>query len=190
MNDFLVKPYKYIFLLSTILFSSSSLARFMVEPSVLYTSGRFSGDNELGSFSAKGYGVSLGYAGKYFLMGLTGEKLDYSFEDHFTTHGHTKYSGGGIGTFIGLHLFDRFKIWTSYLNSTLEPTSNTSTRYFGQYYSVGLGIRILGGIMLNAQSFTNQYTQIEDDTTGKTSGLDKKLTTFGQTYSISYIFLL
>ena len=102
---------------------------------------------------------------------------------------YKKYNGGGVGSFLGFHFFDSFKIWTGYLNSTLEPTSNRDFRYFGQHVSFGLGLRVYQGLMINAEGFRNQYTQEENDETGKTRGLDDNIKTEGQIYYLSYIFI-
>lgn len=41
--------------------------------------------------------------------------------------------------------------------------------------------------MINIENFQNVYTQQEDDTTGLTTGLDKKIKTQGQAFFLSYI---
>ena len=189
MNVFLVKQFKLLFLFLLCLNSHLVYGRFLVEPSTLYTQGRFEGVNGRGDFNGTGFGLNLGYAGNRFFIGLNLERLELKFQDHFTNENFETFIGGGVGSFMGFQLFDRIKIWTTYLNSTLEPVSNKKIRYFGQYYAIGLGLRLIDGLMLNAQSFTNHYTQIEDDTTGKTSGLDKNLATFGQSYGLSYLLL-
>ena len=73
------------------------------------------------------------------------------------------------------------------MNSSLEPIDNNSTRFFGQYVSLSLGYRIHNGLMLNYTEFRNQYTQIEDDDTGKTEGLTKNIRESGGNLSLSYI---
>ena len=166
-----------------------SWGKFLVEPSYNYYQARFSAGEESGSFTGEVYGLNLGYLGDYFMAGVTLEKGIYTYDSNVTSTGDTKFDGGGVGTFLGFHLLDKFKIWTGYLNSTLEPVSKSDKRYFGQHFSYGLGYRIYNGLMINIYEFKNQFTQLEDDSTGKTTGLTPTLKTTGLIYSLSYIFI-
>jgi hypothetical protein len=165
------------------------LARFLVEPGYTHYSGRFDGDNGRGNLKGNVFGLNTGYLGENFMVGLTIEKGQYEFDSELTSAGHKKFDGGGLGSFIGFHLYDRVKIWTGYLNSSIEPTSNNNIRYFGQQVSFGLGYRLHEGLMLNLQSFSNQFTQIESDITGKTTGLARNIKTSGHSLSASYFLI-
>ena len=142
------------------------------------------------TFQSQGQGLKIGYMGKYILAGIIIDKNQTKFNNSFGTQSSTSYSSGGIGTFLGFHFWDRLRIETTYLNSALEPNSNSSFRYFGQYFSYGLGFRIWKGLMINANQFTNHYTQSEDDDIGTTNGLSQNIKTSGQNISLSYIFVI
>ncbi|MDH5414594.1 MAG: hypothetical protein OEW87_10690, partial [Flavobacteriaceae bacterium] len=94
-----------------------------------------------------------------------------------------------IGTYIAFHFWDFFRIWTGYLNSTLEPKGNNNYRFFGQHISIGVGFRLYDGLMLNFQDARNQFTQLEDDITKKTSGLASNIKTEAQSIGLSYVLL-
>lgn len=162
-------------------------AKFMLEPTITYSQGSFSVADRSGDFNGKTFGLRTGYLGQYFMAGLSIEKGQYFYDDTLTTNSYEQYDGGGIGTFIGFHFLDRFRILTSYMNSSLEPIDNNSTRFFGQYVSLSLGYRIYDGLMLNYTEFRNQYTQIEDDDTGETEGLTNNIRESGGSVSLSYI---
>ena len=161
----------------------------MVEPYYKLYDGNFQSGAQEGSFSGRIYGANLGYLGDYFMAGLTLENGEYISDNTLTTEGFEKYKGGGIGTYIGFHFLDSWKVWTGYLNSALEPTSNKQIRYFGQHVSFGAGYRIWQGLILNIEGFRNQYTQQEDDTTGLTSGLETNMKTEGTSYFLSYFLV-
>lgn len=163
------------------------MAKFLVEPSYRAYSGSFDSKEDKGSFTAQTFALNLGYTGEYFLAGLWLEKGNFSFDDGLTSDNYNNYSGGGVGTFLGFHFFDRWKVWSAYQNSSIEPQDNNDLRYFGQFVSFGVGYRIYGGFIFNVEGFRNQYTQQENDTTGKTSGLDRNIKTQGTSYSISYL---
>lgn len=167
----------------------NSYSRFLVEPAFKQYAGRFNGNDGRGDLTGQVLALDTGYLGENFMIGLSFEKGQFTYDENLTSSGYTKFNGGGVGSFIGFHLFDRFKVWTGYLNSSLEPTSNNETRYFGQQVSFGLGLRISDGFMANIQSYSNHFTQLEDDTTGKTSGLDKNIITKGEILSLSYILI-
>lgn len=171
----------------TLLISYSAQAKFMVEPMVGKYIGTMSVSGTETDFTADVTQVSLGYLGNYFMAGVLIENGSFHLEDNLTNIGHKYFKGGGVGTFIGFHFFDRIKFWTGYLNSTLEPISRDSFRYFGQQGIFGLGYRVQGGLMVNAQYFTNQYTQSENDDTGETNGLNPVIKSSGYLYSLSYI---
>lgn len=159
----------------------------MLEPRVFTTSATFEVGNEDGNMTAKGYGLKIGYLGEYFMAGVNLEKQTVETQSGFNVDGYKRFDGGGIGTYMGFHFWDLLKVWTSYLNTTLEPTSNRDYRYFGQYVSFGLGLRIHEGLLISYEGFRNQYTQEEDDETGKTRGLDDNIKTEGANYILSYI---
>lgn len=175
-------------LLIFFIISINAHARFLVEPKVISYSGEFKVGQESGKYSGNGYGVSLGYFGNHFMAGINIEKTQIKTGSGFNDKGYQTFNGGGVGTFIGFYFLDSFKLWTGYLNSVLEPTSNNDYRYFGQHFSIGLGYRFYEGFMLNIEGFRNQYTQEENDVTGQTRGLDSNIKTEGTAYSISYIF--
>ncbi len=160
----------------------------MVEPSFNYYNGNFKVNGSQGSFTGEVTGLNLGYMGNIFMAGLALERGNYVYDSDVTTDGYQYFLGGGVGTYIAFHFFDRIRLWTGYLNSVLEPKSNTNVRYFGQHVSIGLGLRVYDGFMLNIQDFRNQYTQQEDDVTGKTTGLPSNIKTQGLVYGLSYIF--
>lgn len=166
-----------------------SWARFLVEPSYNYYQGQFSAGENSGDLVGRVYGLNLGYLGEYFMIGFTVETGKYDYDRSVSSNNTTKFDGGGVGTFLGFHLWDRWKVWTGYLNSTLEPTNNNDTRYFGQHISYGLGYRLYKGLLINIYEFKNQFTQLEDDTTGKTTGLESNIKTSGVNFSLSYLFI-
>lgn len=168
---------------------SSAWTKFIIEPSYNYYHGRFDSENGRGNLTGHVYGVNFGYLGEYFMAGVSIETGKYQYDNHVTVEKYRKFDGGGAGTFVGFHIFDRIKLWTGYLNSTLEPIDNNDIRYFGQHFSYGIGYRIYDGIMLNLYEFKNQFTQIEDDNTGKTNGLNPSIKTQGSNLSISYILV-
>ena len=184
-REFLGFVTKLLFLL---LISINAHARFLVEPKALSYSGEFKVGSESGKISGTGYGISLGYFGNHFMAGINIERSEIKTDSGFNTNGYQKFNGGGVGTFIGFYFLDSFKLWTGYLNSVLEPTSNKDYRYFGQHFSIGLGYRFYKGFMINIEGYRNQYTQEENDVTGQTRGLDSNIKTEGSAYSLSYIF--
>ena len=180
---------RLLFCFILFIFSSLAHASFIVEPGYHYYEGRFKAGNEKGNLTGKVFGLNLGYLGEFAMAGITLEKGQYSYDNNITTNSYSHFDGGGVGTFIGFHFWDNIKLWTGYLNSTLEPTANNNIRYFGQHASFGIGYRVYDGLMLNIQGFRNQFTQIEDDVTGKTSGLDTNIKTEGHSYYLSYILI-
>lgn len=161
----------------------------MVEPYYKFYNGDYETGPNTGHFSGAVYGAHVGYLGDNFMAGLTFENGEYNAGSTISETGSNRFKGGGIGTFLGFHFLDRWKIWTGYLNSALEPTNNRDKRYFGQHASVGIGYRLWEGLMFNFESFQNVYTQVEDDITGITDGLDQKIKTQGVSYSLSYILV-
>ena len=124
------------------------------------------------------------------LVGLDKISSKTYFNEGFSSQTGKIYSGGGIGTFLGFHFWDRLRVETTYLNSALEANSNDEFRYFGQYFSYGLGLRLWKGFMLNYSKFNNQYTQSENDETGLTLGLSNNIKTEGESISLSYILVI
>jgi len=177
------------FLLLSLLYIPTVHARFMVEPFYKVYEGKYQTGADSGKFSGKIYGANVGYLGDYFMAGLSFENGQYTSDNTLTNQGFEKYNGGGIGSYMGFHFLDRWKIWTGYLNSALEPTANRDFRYFGQHVSFGLGYRVWEGLILNVEGFRNQYTQQEDDTTGLTTGLDSNIKTEGTSYFLSYFLV-
>jgi hypothetical protein len=153
-------------------------------------SGSFDSSGESGNFKGNTFGLQLGYLGDYFMAGINIEKGQYVFDKRLTSDNYTEYAGGGVGTFLGFHFLDHWKIWTGYLNTSFEPINNGAIRYFGQHVSFGLGYRLYDGLMLNYEGFRNQFTQKEDDVTGKTQGLASNIKTEGYAISLSYIFAI
>ncbi|MBT4792034.1 MAG: hypothetical protein HON90_10720 [Halobacteriovoraceae bacterium] len=176
-------------LLLTFFITTSVQARFLVEPGYHLYQGSFEAGSESGELTGEVFGLNLAYLAEFFMVGLSLEKGQYTYDKNITANNYAHFSGGGVGTFIGFHFMDNIKIWTGYLNSTLEPTANKSIRYFGQHASFGLGYRVYEGLMFNVQGFRNQFTQMEDDNTGKTSGLDTNIKTQGHSYYFSYILI-
>lgn len=185
-TDNLIKKYLFIFLLLGL--ATKAQARFMVEPHIDNISGKFSivAGNE-GTFTGTSYGLRLGYLGDYFMAGINVEKGHFTYDSQVTSYGYQYFQGGGVGTYLGFHFLDHWRIWTGYLNSTLEAVSQKDYRYFGQQISLGLGYRITGGWMLNYLYYNNYFTQYEDDITGKTGSLANNVRVIGHALSLSFI---
>lgn len=178
---------KALFLFILVFASTYGHASLMLEPRVFTTTATFDAGNNDGNLTGKGYGLKIGYLGEYFMAGINLEKQTVETQSGFSTDNYQKFDGGGIGTFMGFHFWDLLKVWTSYLNTTLEPTSNRDYRYFGQYVSFGIGFRVYQGLLISYEGFRNQYTQEENDETGKTRGLDDNIKTEGSNLILSYI---
>jgi hypothetical protein len=176
---------KSIYLL--ILLPSIAQAKFMLEPAAHHYRGSFSVGDESGNFTGNVANIMAGYLGPYFMAGIQLEKGQYVYDDNLTSDGYEKFDGGGVGSYIGFHFMDRFRILTGYLNTSLEPVDKSQTRYFGQHVSISLGYRIVDGLMVNFTDFRNQFTQFENDDTGKTEGLDSNIKTSGNSLSLSYV---
>lgn len=178
----------YIFTALAMGLSLQAQARFMIEPHIDNVSGKFSiVSGSEGSMSGTSTGLRVGYLGQYFMVGMNFEKGHYEYDSDVTTYGHKYFNGGGVGTFLGFHFLDHWRIWTGYLNSALESTSQDDFRYFGQQVSMGLGYRLSGGWMLNYHYFNNYFTQYEDDLTGKTGSLLSDIRVVGNSFSLSFI---
>lgn len=180
----------FLAILLSLLTSNFAKAAFLVEPKYQIHNGQLKVAQTKTSYNAEGAALNIGYMGEYFLAGLSLEKSRFVFDDPFASLTGKIYDGGGVGTFIGFHLWDRIKIETTYLNSTLEANSNSNSRYFGQYFAFGIGLRLWRGLMLNMQYYENQYTQLEDDITGKTQGLNSHIKTAGNIVGLSYFFAI
>jgi hypothetical protein len=161
----------------------------MVEPFYKVYDGEYKTGTNEGSFSGEIYGANIGYLGDYFMAGLTLENGNFTSDNTLTDQNFETYKGGGIGSYIGFHFYDQWKIWTGYLNSALEPTENDQIRYFGQHVSFGLGYRIWEGLIINVEGFRNQYTQQEEDISGLTTGLETIIKTQGTSYFLSYFLV-
>lgn len=164
-------------------------ARFNVEPYFKKYWGGFEKGDGKGNISGDSSGMNVGYIGDYFLAGLSFELGNFKYSSNVTDDGHTLFRGGGVGTYLGFHFYDRVKLWTGYLNSSIEPKHDDSYRYYGQQVSFGLGIRVWDFILLNYEVFNNYFTQIEDDETGKTQGLDTNIKTQKQAIGLSAFFI-
>lgn len=194
-KEFLALPIKTLFLVCSLLLLQllsiqSSYAKFLMEPQYYHYSSSFESDTNSGSLVGDTLGINIGYLGKYFMAGFKAEKGEYTFGKAPMSDGFTSYSGGGLGTFIGFHFLDRWKVVTGYLNTSFEPKSNDDIRYFGQQASLLIGYRVFSGFFINVMAFRNQFTQLEDDTTGKTQSLESNIKTQGNSLSLSYMFVL
>jgi hypothetical protein len=134
-------------------------------------------------------GLRLAYTNKFFMMGLNFEKGHYTYDREVSTLGHSYFNGGGVGTFLGFHFLDRIRIWTGYLNSTLESTNENNQRFFGQQVEFGVGLRVYKSIFLNLNHFNNFFTQEENDVDGKTGSIDEVIKVTGNSLSISTMFI-
>lgn len=169
--------------------TQTAQARFLVEPHFNRYTGTFTRGSESGDFKGEALGLNAAYIGEHFIMGLNFEKGAFIFDNNFHSNGHSIWESGGVGTFLGFYFFDKVKIWTGYMNSSAEPRNLKTYRLFGQHASFGVGYRVFDGLMANFEMFTNYYTQSEDDTTGKTSGLSENIKTQGSSFSLSYILI-
>ena len=123
------------------------------------------------------------------MIGFNFEKGNYSYDSNLTDNGYSHFYGGGVGTFIGFHFYERIRIWSGYLNSVLESNTNSSQRFFGQQVELGLGYRVWENIIINYSYFNNYFTQEENDITGKTGSIDQVIKVSGRNLSISAIFI-
>ncbi|MCO4755385.1 MAG: hypothetical protein KC478_12960 [Bacteriovoracaceae bacterium] len=165
------------------------MARFNVEPNYKKYWGSFTRGDQKGNISGESTGLNVGYIGNYFLAGLSFELGNFKYSKSITDDNYTLFKGGGVGTYMGFHFFDRVKLWTGYLNSSIEPKGNDDFQYFGQQVSFGLGIRIWKYILLNYEVYNNYFTQVESDVTGKTEGLDTNIRTKKESIGLSAFFI-
>ena len=179
---------KLVFLV--ILLNQNCFAALLLEPRLQVYQGSLKVGSEQSDFLGQGQGLDLGYMGEHFLFGITLEKNHYRFQESFLDRNTKSYHAGGIGTFIGYHFLDRLRIQTTYINTSLEPTTQKNFRYFGQYFAYGLGLRLSKGLMFNLIQFNNTYTQKEEDETGQTNGLVSNIRSHGQSAYLSYIFAI
>ena len=142
-----------------------------------------------GTITQLSSGVYIGYIGEHFLIGINAEKGQLETDENFESNQNEHFATFGVGTFIGFHFLDSIKIWTGYLNTELEPTSTKDYRYYGQHVSYGIGYRVYKGILVNLESYTNYYTQIESDSTGQTNGLSQDIKTTATSLSLSMAFI-
>jgi hypothetical protein len=181
--------YLFIFMITMGPGIQQAHARFMVEPQYTNFQGTFKVNGISDSYTGDGTALNLGYIGPYFLAGLELQFGTTIFNQAPTTDGGKIYKSGGVGTYLGFHFFNRWKVWTGYTNSNIEPKSNNDVRYFGQQVNLGIGYRIYEGLMLNYIHQTNYFTQREDDITGKTGSLDNIIKTQGYSFNFSVIFI-
>ena len=158
-----------------LMISGPAMARFNVEPTYKRHWGTFERGDLKGSLSGESTSLNAGYLGDYFMAGVTAEIGNFHYSSTIMDEKFTVFTGGGIGTYLGFHFFDRLKLWTGYLNSTLEPKSNEDFQYFGQQITFGLGIRLWKYLLLNYEVHNNYFTQYEDESTGATEGLETNI---------------
>ncbi len=186
LKEYMGKPTSLLIsLIASLIICGQAHARFNVEPTYKRYWGTFERGDLKGSLTGESLSLNAGYLGDYFMAGVTAEMGNFHYSDTIIDQNYTVFAGGGIGTYLGFHFFDRVKLWTGYLNSTLEPKSNEDLQYFGQQISFGLGIRVWKYILLNYEVYQNYFTQIEDETTGKTEGLDTNIKEQKQSIGIS-----
>jgi hypothetical protein len=178
------KLFKYCILLGVILLSPNAYCDLHLEPSYSLLNGQFDDAQDKGNFTANVYGLKVGYIGQNIYIGMNFEVGDYDFDNDFSTFNTSSYKGGGVGSYIGFYT-GWFRIWTSYLNSSLEPQSNRDNRYFGQQFNYGIGFKIGGSFFINYEVFANSYTQIENDQTGRTDALSQHIRTEGYSLSLA-----
>jgi hypothetical protein len=166
-----------------------SYASFLVEPHFSRVDARFTRSNEKGNVTGEVSGLRVGYSDNNFMVGLNFEKGHYSYDSNLTDNGYSHFSGGGVGTFIGFHFYERIRIWSGYLNSALESNTNSSQRFFGQQVELGLGYRVWENVLINYSYFNNYFTQEENDITGKTGSIDQVIRVVGSNISISAVFI-
>ena len=186
--DKLTKLYLLV-ALSIFIITFKAQAKFLVEPQYRVYQGDYKGDGIKGSLKGEGSSINLGYIGKHFMAGVSAEKGWLNFNKSLVDAGPTNFTYGGFGTFLGFHFFNRIKIYTGYMNTSIEPSNDSSFRYFGQEAYFGIGYRLWDFVLLNYDYMSNVYTQLEDDNTGKTSGLDSNFKTTKQSIGLSCIFI-
>ena len=184
---------KNFYLLTTIIlsifFSQIAHASFLVEPHLSSITAKFTRGDKEGDVSGEVSGLRLGYSDTNFMIGLNFEKGHYTYDSNLTDNAYSHFSGGGVGTFIGFHFFERVRIWSGYLNSALESNTNSSQRFFGQQVEIGVGYRVWQNILINYSYFNNYFTQEESDITGKTGSIDEVIRVVGSNISVSAIFI-
>ena len=165
-------------------------AKFMLEPYAESVNGTIrSISNEKINFSGPNFGINIGYIGTNILVGMVTTLGEMSFASDPTGDGQKRFKSGGIGTYLGFHFKGTYKLWTEYQNTNIEPIGAESRRYFGQQVSFGLGYRIYKALLINYKYFNNFLTQVEDDSTGKTSSLNSNLRSSGHMIGLSLILV-
>lgn len=185
--------FKLHFLLAfaLILISGAAHAKFMVEPHWEYLQGKVSTADldTKKNFSGEMQGINLGFLGDYFMAGLVLQFGRLSFDEDPEGAGNKYYKAGGVGTFLGFHFLDHWKLWTEYQNTNIEPKGDADHRFFGQQAGFGLGYRIVNGVLIYYKYYNNYFTQIEMDDSGKTSSLSSNIRTTGTALGLSFIFV-
>lgn len=161
----------------------------MVEPQAKHIRGEYKGSGVSSKMSGTSTSLKLGYIGKYFMAGLLLDFGALKFDEGVDTIDKRYFKGGGVGSYLGFHFADRYKLWTSYQNSSLEAVSDDSQRLFGQQIEFGIGYRFWNKLFINYLYSTNVYTQREDDDTGKTRGLDSNTTVTSGALGVSALFI-
>ena len=180
----------YPFFILAVLFSTTTAnARFMIEPQFRVYSGDYKGNDRKGDLHGEGNAIHLGYIGDFFMAGISAEKGWLHMDGNIMGNNAQNFVYGGLGTYMGFHFMNRLKIYTGYVNTTLEPTNISTYRFFGPQINFGLGWRIFDFIILNYEYMNNVYTQEENDETGKTDGLPSNIRSTKQAYGISFLFV-
>ena len=185
-----IKFLKRLNLFITLFFlSNNAQALFLVEPMAKSITATIETNGRLGNMRVQLGGVKLGYLNEYFIAGIEIQKGLARMEKSPFALDYKEYNAGGIGTFLGFHFYDRYKIWTGYLNTNYEPVKYNSIRYFGQQISFGIGIRIYSGFLLSYEVFNNYFTQKENDNTGITETIGKTIRARGSSANLSYMMV-
>ena len=178
-----------IIIMAVLYSSNTAFARFMIEPQYRVYSGDYKGNGRSGDLHGEGNAIHIGYIGEFFMAGVSAEKGWMHIDGNIMGNGSENFVYGGLGTYMGFHFMNRLKIYTGYVNTTLEPTNVSTYRFFGQQVNFGIGWRIVDFIILHYEYMNNFHTQEENDITGKTDGLSSNIRSNKQAYGISFIFV-
>ena len=166
-----------------------SEAKFLTEIMLKHYDSKIKDENGTNRFSGDAQALNLGYLNEWFTMGVALEMGNFKFKVPAFPVASQYFTGGGIGTFLGFHFFNRIKIQSTYLNKQYKSKNNEDFSYFGQSVAATLGIRIVSGLMFNIEYFNNYFTQVENHATGATESLDPIVRTYGTNFGLSYIFI-
>ncbi|MDA8792622.1 hypothetical protein N9N67_05215 [Bacteriovoracaceae bacterium] len=177
----------FIVLMLGLMIPQASFAFLMVEPHFNRVSGQLPDSEEKNSFSGYKNGIRVGYVGENFMAGMNATLGNLTFSENFDELAIDRYRYGGLGTYLGFRT-ERLKIWVGYLNSSLEPTDAAEGRYYGQAVSYGIGANLFMHVYLNAEYFSDYFTQYENDNTGETNSVEETIKIDGQFLSLSFLF--